>query len=184
MRIDVGDHTPSGPGPTGVFVEGDDFGLFYMEYAQGVYALASRICGARLAADVVQEVFLQFWRKPALFDPSKGTVRSLLFKMAHNKSIDLLRGENAREARERRAPRPDVGHGEIDDSLIRDEMALQVVAALNELTPVLREAIVVAFYGQYTYQEAAVVLNIPEGTAKARIRKGLEQLRTALLEAA
>jgi RNA polymerase sigma-70 factor (ECF subfamily) len=132
----------------------------------------------------VQEVFLQFWRKPDLFDPAKGSMQSLLFKMAHNKSIDLLRGESARQSRESRSLNADVMHVEMDEGVIREEMTLRLVQALNGLPPALREAIVVAFYGQYTYQETAVMLNIPEGTAKARIRKGLEQLRLALLEAA
>ena len=68
----------------------------YDEHGPGVFRMASKICGPRLAADVTQEVFLQFWRCPERFDLTRGTLRSLLLTMAHHRSVDLVRAENAR----------------------------------------------------------------------------------------
>jgi RNA polymerase sigma-70 factor (ECF subfamily) len=56
----------------------------------------------------------------------------------------------------------------------------QVKAALEQLSPVQREAIVLAYFGGRTYREVAVELGIPEGTAKTRLRDGLIKLREVL----
>ncbi len=58
--------------------------------------------------------------------------------------------------------------------------AASVTAALEELSSNVREAIVTAFFGGFTYRFVAVVLGEPEGTIKARIRNGLTQMRAVL----
>jgi RNA polymerase sigma-70 factor (ECF subfamily) len=155
------------------------FRNLYHEHGPGVFRMASRLCGPRLAADVTQEVFLQFWRSPERFDPTRGSLRSLLVTMAHHKSIDLVRTENARRRRELRSTTEDSTDIAMEGVLEGDRIA-RLTEELSKLPQEQREAIVITFYGHCSYREAAVVLGHPEGTVKSRIRAGLTQLRISL----
>jgi RNA polymerase sigma-70 factor (ECF subfamily) len=160
----------------------DLFRTLYFQHVGGVYGLAHRLGGSRLAGEITQEVFLQLWRNPEKFDPARGSLHALLLTMTHHKAVDYIRAESARPNREQRLGSEETPMLDVDDDLLRSESATRVVAALNELSPPIREAIVTAYYGQCTYKEAALVLGQPEGTIKSRIRMGLSQLRTALSE--
>lgn len=166
--------------------DGDEdlFRILYLQHLAGVYGLAHRMCGGKLAADIAQDVFLQLWRHPETFDPSKGSLHSLLLTMTHHKAVDSIRSESARRDRERTTDSADEYPASLDEDILRSESSDRVISALNELPEDLREAIVTAFYGNCTYKEAATVLGQPEGTIKARIRKGLAQLREVLIDAA
>src|SRR5215211_9159690 len=75
----------------------------YRRHAGAVFGLARRLLSERaLAEEVVQEVFLRLWNDPERYDPSRGTLRSYLLAQAHGRSVDLLRSEGARRAREER----------------------------------------------------------------------------------
>jgi RNA polymerase sigma-70 factor (ECF subfamily) len=59
-------------------------------------------------------------------------------------------------------------------------VAKQVRAAVDDLPPQHRQVIVLAYYNGLTYREVAKVLDIPEGTAKSRLRSGLRRIAEAL----
>jgi RNA polymerase sigma factor (sigma-70 family) len=151
----------------------------YDEHGPGVFRMALRLCGPKLAADVTQEVFLQFWRFPERFDPTRGTLRSLLLTMAHHKSVDLVRTESARRLREQQSTTAESTDGAIE-SVLESARFTRLAEELAKLPEEQREAIVTTFYGDCSYREAAVVLGDPEGTVKSRIRAGLAQLRISL----
>jgi RNA polymerase sigma-70 factor (ECF subfamily) len=65
-----------------------------------------------------------------------------------------------------------------DDERIEEREEIR--RALAQLSLVQREAIVLAYFGGRTYREVARELEIPEGTAKTRLRDGLVKLRTLL----
>ena len=71
---------------------------------------------------------------------------------------------------------PEPGDGATEDEIGIEERE-EVRAALAKLSPIQREAIVLAYFGGRTYREVAVELGIPEGTAKTRLRDGLIKLR-------
>jgi RNA polymerase sigma-70 factor (ECF subfamily) len=102
--------------------------------------------------------------------------------MTHHRSVDYIRTEAARSTREQRIGSEEIPTLEMDDGVVQSESTTRVNEALNQLSDPLKEAIVTAFYGKCTYKEAALVLGQPEGTIKARIRKGLAELRIALSE--
>jgi RNA polymerase sigma-70 factor (ECF subfamily) len=156
----------------------------YRRHAGPCLGLARRVLADRtLAEEVVQEVFVRAWRKPDRFDPDRGSMRAFLLAQVHGRSVDLLRAESARRAREERdavrTPRVDI---DLEREFMQLTEAETVRRALATLADGEREAIELAYFGGHTYREVAVILELPEGTVKSRIRAGLLRLRAALIE--
>jgi RNA polymerase sigma-70 factor (ECF subfamily) len=167
-------------------LDGDERALaqVYSRHGGPCLALARRVLADRvLAEEIVQEVFLRFWRDPARFDPARGSMRAWLCAQVHGKSVDLLRAETARRAREERDA---LRNPAVDDDLEREVIDLTegdaVRRALASLADAEREVIELAYFGGHTYREVAVLLEQPEGTVKSRIRSGLLRLRAALID--
>lgn len=157
----------------------------YRRHAGAVFGLARRVLGAQpLAEEVVQEVFLRLWNDPGRFDPSRGTLRSYLLAQAHGRSVDLLRSEGARRAREERDARATAEAGyDLEHEVWDMTTAEQVRTAMQTLPEGERRAIELAYFGGHTYREVATLLEEPEGTVKSRIRSGLKRLRGELVSA-
>lgn len=150
-------------------------------YGGAVHAMARRVLAeAGMAEEVAQDTFLALWRRPGAFNPQRGTLKSFLLGVARNKAIDLVRKEEAlrRTKNELMA--------EVEDELERPEdaadRATDVKESLRRISPVQREAIVLAYFGGRTYREVAQELGIPEGTAKTRLRDGLRRLKELMAE--
>ena len=153
----------------------------YDQFGSYVYGLAARVIGDRRAAeDVSQDVFLSLWERPEAFDPERGKLRTFVGTLAHRRAIDHVRRE---EARRRRAAKDAAGVLPIPDV---DELAMAIVTAehvraeIERLPSEQREAIELAYFGGRTYRQVADELNIPEGTAKSRMRLGLRRIADAL----
>jgi len=153
----------------------------YDQFGSYVFGLATRILGDRHAAeDVAQEVFMSVWERPEAFEPARGRLRTFLGTLAHRRSVDLVRREEARRRRAARdaatvIPIPDVG--ELAVAIVTAE---QVRAEVDRLPADQREAIELAYFGGRTYRQVAQELGIPEGTAKSRMRLGLSRIAHAL----
>lgn len=159
------------------------FAAVYDATSATVYGVTLRVVRSpEIAAEVLQEVYLMAWQQSARFDPARGSVLGWLCTLAHRRAVDRIRQVARERDREqtfenRRAGTPaDVTWQEIEKALDTQE----VQAAMDTLTPLQREAVLLAYYQGCTYQEVARRLEIPVGTAKARIRDGLHRLRTAL----
>ena len=157
----------------------------YRRHAGSVFGLANRVVADRtLAEEVVQEVFLRLWDSPDRFDPSRGSLRSYLLAQCHGRSVDLIRSEHSRRAREEREHRQRAEAGyDIEHEVWDLTVAEQVRDALSALPLDERSAIELAYFGGLTYREVANALDQPEGTVKSRIRSGLRRLRGGLAEA-
>jgi len=156
----------------------------YRRHGGTSLALARRVLSDRvLAEEVVQEVFVRLWREPARFDPERGTMRAWLCAQVHGRSVDLLRADTARRAREERdAFRTPAINDDLERAVVELTEGEAVRRALLTLSDVEREAIELAYFGGNTYREVAVLLEQPEGTIKSRIRSGLLRLRAALID--
>ncbi len=154
----------------------------YHRYSGPLYSLAYQVTRSeRFSQDVVQEVFIAVWKDAGRFDPSRGNVGPWLFSLARHKAIDLVRREQTVRKRTadvdlefEHAP-DDVGQ-EAWLGIRRD----RVRAAIQELSPIQRESLELAFFGGLTHVEVAERLDIPLGTAKTRIRSALLRLRDIL----
>jgi RNA polymerase sigma-70 factor (ECF subfamily) len=131
------------------------------------------------AEEVAQDTFVTLWRRPGAVDPSKGNLRSFLTGVAKHKAIDRIRSAavHARTLEATASSSHEVA-SDIGDTVVERSSLMQ---ALARLTHVQREALVLAYLGGRTYKEVARELDIPEGTAKTRLRDGLIALRSAML---
>jgi RNA polymerase sigma-70 factor (ECF subfamily) len=158
------------------------FELLYGELAGPVYGVVRQVLrDPAQSEEIAQEVLLEIWRTATRFDPAKGSPAAWALTIAHRRAVDRVRSENASSRREERAA---AGlSGECDD-------VAEVVAAtldrqrvrrcLDSLTELQRESIKLAYYGGYSYPQAAQLLGVALGTVKTRIRDGLIRMRDCL----
>jgi len=150
-------------------------------YGEVVFGMARRIViEPSLAEEVAQDTFLALWRRPGAFDAARGSLQAFLAGIARNKAIDLVRREESlRRTKESLQAEAEKASTEVVLNE-RVEERQEILAALRGLSAVQREAIVLAYFGGRTYREVAAELEIPEGTAKTRLRDGLLRLRELL----
>ena len=161
----------------------DAFSQLYDLVAPRVLGVARRVVrDPAQAEEVAQEVLLEVWRLAARFEPERGGALTWVTTLAHRRAVDRVRSAQAAADREERSalrdhvPAYDVVAEEVE---ARVEVE-QVRRALDGLTPLQREAVTLAYYGGLTYREVAVVLDVPLGTVKTRLRDGLIRMRDAL----
>jgi RNA polymerase sigma-70 factor, ECF subfamily len=162
------------------------FARAYDEHEAAVYGSALRVLGNQAAAqDVTQDVFLRLWRRPSAFDSRRGDLGAYLRLMARSRALDLWRSAQAggratdrlKIAAGREEPRVEA---EPVARFERDDHARTVRAALSTLPEPQREAVVLAYWGGLTADEIAARSGVPLGTAKSRVRLGLQRMRGAL----
>jgi RNA polymerase sigma-70 factor, ECF subfamily len=161
----------------------------YDRYGDYVYSVCLRMVGdVQLAEDLSQEVFLRLWRRPDLYDESRGRFLTWLLSVARNRAIDERRSRG-RRFRHESPPSPTAEEmlesaptSEERDIAVVSEERIVIQKALATLPPEQRLAIQLAYFGGYTQQEIAQGLRQPLGTVKTRIRLGLQKLRQLLLE--
>ena len=169
----------------GQVAQGDTaaFERLYDQVAGPVYGLAVRILrDSAQAEEIAQEVLIQVWRKAAGFDPSRGGAMTWIMTLAHHRTVDRVRSEQANAAREDQAGRREIPAA-VDGvaELVLDRLDRQRVRdCLGSLTGAQRESITLAYYDGYTYREVAARIGLPLGTVKSRIRDGLIRLRDCL----
>ena len=163
------------------------FELLYDRHASAAFSLAYRIAGERGAAeDVTQEAFLSIWRSRLRYEPERGSVRTWVLGIVHNRAIDGLRRNQPVERRRASAEGIEERHeaAELTDvEAARREEARIVRNALGSLPDDQTRVIELAYYGGFTTSQIADMLDAPLGTVKGRMRLGLEKLRRDLGEA-
>jgi RNA polymerase sigma-70 factor (ECF subfamily) len=155
--------------------EGDTraFSAIFDRHSPEAYSLAYRICGRRrMAEDVVHEAFVSLWRKAGVYEGSAGGLRSSLLSLTRKRAVESVRG--AGEAKGGTATAAPVGEGP------RRGEADRIRRALSMLPDDQREAIELAYFDGLTHDQIALRLSLPPGTAKSRLRLGLQRLRAVL----
>ena len=162
------------------------FELIYDRHGGAAFSLAYRMVGNRVTAeDITQEAFLSIWRSRLRYDQTRGSVRTWVLGIVHNRAIDALRRsvvhdrrretmegiEERHEARER-----------TDVEAARREEARSIRTALDTLPDEQRRTIELAYFGGFSHSQIADLLNEPIGTVKGRMRLGLEKMRRQLGE--
>jgi RNA polymerase sigma-70 factor (ECF subfamily) len=160
------------------------FEIIFDRHADVAFSLAYRMCGRRgMAEDIVQESFLSLWRSGTRYDRTRGSVRSWVLGVVHNRAIDLFRRDSVRTSKDiadedavERLPAAESTEREAE----RRDQASQVRAALSGLPEEQRKVIELAYFGGFSHSQIAEMLRLPAGTVKGRMRLGLTKLRGAL----
>ena len=167
--------------------DGTDFDDAYRQLAPRAHVIADRVLRDPAAAeDVVQEVFEELWRKPHAFNPSRGSLSSYVMMLTRSRAVDRLRTRNAVSSAYERSERENGNrvHDSAADVVLLRERRRQVLSAMEHLPRDQREALLLAFWGGLSTREVAEVVRVPAGTAKSRVRLGLNKARSALAQAA
>jgi RNA polymerase sigma-70 factor (ECF subfamily) len=156
--------------------------LVYDETAAKLFGVCLRILNDRFEAeDVLQEVYLNVWRKAASFDEARASPITWLVAIARNRAIDRVRSGAVG-----RLGAPLEASGVSDPAPIATETIeaaqenRRLYACLEELEMRQQAAIRAAFIDGLTYEELAERSDVPLGTMKSWIRRGLAKLRTCL----
>ena len=167
--------------------DAEAFEALYDRHGGPAFSLAYRIVGTRSAAeDATQDAFLSIWRSRVRYSRERGSVRTWILGIVHNRTIDSLRRNLVHDKRrasaegiEEREQAPEL----TDVEAVRRDEARTVRAALEKLPEPQVRVIELAYYGGFTHTEIAAMIEEPVGTVKGRMRLGLQKLRDELVEA-
>lgn len=162
---------------------------FYDRHSRLIYGSLMRLLkDTDDAEDILQDVFVQVWRKASTYKPELGSPKNWLVRIAHNRAVNLIRSVRHRakagemlisEDDETTMPRELV-----DDTLIAQTVSAQhmemISKAFRELPKDQVELLELSFFQGYSHSEIAEELKIPLGTVKTKIRNGLMTLRQSL----
>jgi RNA polymerase sigma factor (sigma-70 family) len=157
------------------------YSYLYDHYAGALYSIIKQIItdNNEAAGDVLQEVFINIWRKIETYDPSKGRLFTWMLNIARNASIDMLRSKSYQNSQKNQELPDNVYKGTNHQiNLNVDNIGLKKV--LEKLKPEHRVLVELAYFKGFTHEEISEMQGIPLGTVKTRIRNALLQLRDHL----
>lgn len=165
--------------------EGDSAALeqIYSATRVKLFGICLRILGDRKEAeDALQDVYVNLWQRADRYDPQRASPISWLATFARNRAIDRLRTGKVRGGAvpvEEAAPLPD--ETPLADILLIDaERDAQIHTCLKTLDDKAQTYIRAAFFEGRTYAQLAETADVPLGTMKSWIRRGLMRLRACL----
>jgi RNA polymerase sigma-70 factor (ECF subfamily) len=161
----------------------ESFRQLYERYSGVIFSTAYRILNDQQAAeDVAQDVFIQIWDKADTYDAKRGKPLTWTMTLTKNKAIDRLRSKQRRiRLRDEFEQESKTRASKVEDTAVTKldlaEKSKVVRSALLKLSPAQREAIELAFFSGMSQSEIAKELREPLGTVKARIRRGMMNLK-------
>ena len=160
--------------------DAEAFTTLYDRYGRAALSLAYRMMGEHQASeDLTQDAFLKVWRSAKSYRAERGSVRTWILSIVHNRGIDQIRSQASRRRTqdkvEASAPRsqPSEAFAEAWKNSQRD----QVREALNTLPSEQLKILELAYFSGYTHVEISDLLGLPLGTVKGRMRLGLKKIR-------
>jgi RNA polymerase sigma-70 factor (ECF subfamily) len=136
--------------------------------------------GERQAAeDLAQDAFLKVWRGAGSYRAARGSVRTWILSIVHNRGIDQLRSHASRRRTQDKieASAPRSQPSEAFAQTWRNSQRDQVREALNTLPAEQLKILELAYFSGYTHVEISELLSLPLGTVKGRMRLGLKKIR-------
>jgi len=161
-------------------------------FQQPVYSLALRLLDdPSEACDVVQEVFLKVFRNIGAFR-AQSSLKTWIYRITVNEAHNARRwffrhrrrevelDSDPEESRNWKEIIPDGCPSPFEVAFDREKHVM-IEAALEKLSPIFREAVVLRDIIDMSYEEIAEVLGVSLGTVKSRILRGREALRVELV---
>lgn len=146
-----------------------------------LFAILLRMVRRRdIAEELLHDTFVTIWKKAHQFDCRRGNARAWLFSMTRRKAIDRLRVAD----RERLGLDDDIASLEQADeswaSRLDSETHITLARAVDALRPEVRRAVRLCYYHGLTHEELAYEMEVPLGTAKSWIKRGLAQMKLCM----
>ena len=160
--------------------DAEAFAVLYDRHSRAAYSLAYRMMGEKQAAeDLTQDAFLKIWRSATSYRAERGSVRTWLLSIVHNRAIDQLRslGSRRRTQEKIEASAPKSQPSEAFAESWRNSQREQVLEALSTLPPEQLKILELAYFSGYTHVQIAELLELPLGTVKGRMRLGLKKIK-------
>jgi len=157
------------------------FSFLYDNYSGALYSIVLQVVADKeLASDVLQEVFVNIWRKIESYDSTKGRLFTWMLNVARNLAIDMVRSKAYQNSQKNQGIPGNDFFDKAGNStqLSFDNIGLKKV--VNKLKTEHRVLIDLAYFKGYTHEEIAELESLPLGTVKTRIRSALIQLREYL----
>jgi RNA polymerase sigma-70 factor (ECF subfamily) len=161
--------------------DSEAFAGVYDRHSRAAYSLAYRMTGERQAAeDLLQEVFFRVWRAARSYRAERGSVRTWILSIVHNRGIDHLRSNASRRRTQDKVEltattsQPSEAFAET----WRNSQRTEVQQALQTLPTEQLKVLELAYYSGYTHVEIAELLDLPLGTVKGRMRLGLKKMKS------
>ena len=145
-----------------------------------VFTLIMRIVADRCSAEeLTVDVFHDVWRRAHVYDPENGSVLGWILNQGRSRAIDRLRFDQRKKRVNGLSDATPEGteSDATEQAIDLEKRGGTLRSALQKLTAAERAAVETAFFGELTYEEAALRLNEPLGTIKTRIRSALHKLR-------
>ena len=160
--------------------DADAFAALYDRHNRAAFSLAYRMMGERQAAeDLAQDAFLKAWRGASSFRAERGSVRTWLLSIVHNRGIDQLRSLASRRRTQDKieATAPRSQPSEAFAETWRNSQREEVREAMGTLPSEQLKILELAYFSGYTHVEISELLSLPLGTVKGRMRLGLKKIR-------
>ena len=157
------------------------FNYLYDNYSPALFGIINQIVRDKeIATDVLQEVFVNIWRKKESYDPAKGRLFTWMLNIARNAAIDKIRSRNYQDNKKNQPLVENVNTGWNSHAVNPDVKDVGLKKIVNRLREEQRMLIDLSYFQGFTHEEIAKMLSIPLGTVKTRIRAALTQLRTLI----
>ena len=156
------------------------FSYLYDNYSGALYSIIhSIITDIETSNDVLQDVFVNIWKKIESYDSSKGRLFTWMLNIARNAAIDKIRSKGFKDGLKNQpiSENVDISVGAAINPAINDVGLRKVINGLREEHRVLID---LSYFQGFTHEEIAKVMSMPLGTVKTRIRTALIQLRTLI----
>jgi RNA polymerase sigma factor (sigma-70 family) len=154
------------------------FSYLYDHYGGALYGVIHQIVGdTELSNDVLQETFINIWKRIDSYDESKGRLFTWMLNIARNAAIDKTRSKGFQQSQRQVS----LVEGEMAPASVRpgvDDLGLKKI--IFRLKEEQRLLIDLSYFQGFTHEQIAKALDIPLGTVKTRIRSALTQLRGLL----
>jgi RNA polymerase sigma-70 factor (ECF subfamily) len=155
------------------------FGYLYDHYSGALYSVVKQVVNdVEVSNDVLQETFINIWRKIDSYDETKGRLFTWMLNIARNAAIDKTRSKGFQQSSKLQPMMDGDGANHPSVRMGLEDYGLKKV--LQKLKEEQRLLIDLSYYQGFTHEQISKALDIPLGTVKTRIRSALTQLRTLL----
>ncbi len=158
------------------------FRQLYLATSPKLFAIAMRLLrNEERSADALQDAFLQIWQKASSYDDRQGELEAWMTNIVRFRAIDIARRERTRS--DYAGKQASLGMEQVRQQVGKvegPEAKLTLIDCLDAIGSDQRDAILAVHYSGYTGEEYAEHTELPLGTAKSRVRRGIENLRQCM----